>query len=203
MRLNTKQAILEAAIFLFADFGYENVSLKQIAQKVGIQTASIYNHFAGKETLLEEIYRIFTKNQERERPKEKEYLPVLKTGTAKEIIQVLNYPLSEPVEINFAIVRIVFGRFYIDEEAKRIHNQIVVNESVAFITGVLQKGVQIGRVQMNEEEIEMLALILISIRKFTADRVVTDPNREKWRITEVETTDYVSKLLKIGPPVQE
>ena len=52
---NTKAKILKISIELFAEKGYENVTVREIAAKVGIKGSSIYNHFSSKENILEEI----------------------------------------------------------------------------------------------------------------------------------------------------
>lgn len=56
---SNKERILSAAIELFAIKGYSSVTMREIAEKVQIKAASIYNHFSGKEALLEEIVRVF------------------------------------------------------------------------------------------------------------------------------------------------
>lgn len=55
MQGNTRQAILERAIDLFSESGYQKVSVRDIAAAVGIKGASIYNHFSSKEDILSEI----------------------------------------------------------------------------------------------------------------------------------------------------
>lgn len=57
--ISNRERILYAAIELFAQQGYSSVTMREIAEKVQIKAASIYNHFSGKEALLEEIVRIF------------------------------------------------------------------------------------------------------------------------------------------------
>ncbi|AZN38637.1 TetR/AcrR family transcriptional regulator [Paenibacillus albus] len=47
--------IKQAALTLFAESGYEGVSLSEIAKSVGIKTPSIYAHFESKEQLLLEL----------------------------------------------------------------------------------------------------------------------------------------------------
>lgn len=58
-RPNTKTLILDAALDLFSVNGYEGVSVKQIAGKVGIKDSSLYKHFQSKQeifdTLLQEM----------------------------------------------------------------------------------------------------------------------------------------------------
>jgi AcrR family transcriptional regulator len=56
----TRRAILEAAASLFRQHGYAEVSLRHIADVVGIRTASLYYHFPSKESLVEEILTLGT-----------------------------------------------------------------------------------------------------------------------------------------------
>lgn len=51
----TKNRIMLEASILFASHGYAAVSIRDIAAKVGIQPASLYNHFESKEALFEAI----------------------------------------------------------------------------------------------------------------------------------------------------
>jgi AcrR family transcriptional regulator len=51
----TRQAILDAALALFADKGYFGTSLRDVARAVGIRESAIYNYFAGKEALFEAL----------------------------------------------------------------------------------------------------------------------------------------------------
>lgn len=53
-----KEEILLAALELAAQKGLGNVSVSMIAEKVGIRKASLYNHFASKEELIKEMYRL-------------------------------------------------------------------------------------------------------------------------------------------------
>ena len=45
---NTKELILLEALKLFADKGYEGVSVRDIAAEVGIRQSSLYKHFDRK-----------------------------------------------------------------------------------------------------------------------------------------------------------
>jgi AcrR family transcriptional regulator len=54
---STSAAIKAAALELFASVGYQAASMRQIARAVGIQPASLYNHYPSKEALLWDICR--------------------------------------------------------------------------------------------------------------------------------------------------
>lgn len=51
-RTDTKSRLLDHARLLFAQHGYEGVSMRDIAGSVGIRQSAIYNHFENKQHLL-------------------------------------------------------------------------------------------------------------------------------------------------------
>lgn len=51
----TRQAILDAALKLFAENGYYGTSLRDIATAVGVRESALYNYFPGKEALFEAL----------------------------------------------------------------------------------------------------------------------------------------------------
>jgi AcrR family transcriptional regulator len=50
--VGTRERILDIALELFTDQGYERTSLRQIAERLGFSKAAIYYHFASKEDIL-------------------------------------------------------------------------------------------------------------------------------------------------------
>ena len=48
----TKDRILEEALTLFSENGYDGTGVEQIAEKVGIKAPSLYKHFKGKEDIM-------------------------------------------------------------------------------------------------------------------------------------------------------
>lgn len=57
----TREKIIYHALKLFAAKGYDGVSMREIAAAVGIQGASLYNHFKGKEDIFNAIFTEMTK----------------------------------------------------------------------------------------------------------------------------------------------
>lgn len=53
----TAAKILDVAEGLFAERGFAGTSLRQIAEGVGIREPGLYNHFAGKQELYEEVLK--------------------------------------------------------------------------------------------------------------------------------------------------
>ena len=56
MRLESRARILEHALILFAQHGYQQTSVKMIAQAAGIAQGLLYNYFDSKEQVLVAIF---------------------------------------------------------------------------------------------------------------------------------------------------
>ncbi len=57
MGAKTMEAIAQAGLDLVYQFGYEGMTLRQLAARVGIRQGSLYNHIKSKQDLLVHLYR--------------------------------------------------------------------------------------------------------------------------------------------------
>jgi len=115
----SKDRIHAAALALLARYGYEGVSLQQIADAVGLHKSSLFHHYRGKLELAKEVFEAVVAGVAlRVRPLERDEPPRLDTllavtddlvdhfaaepGAARLILSVmiaprdsdLNYPIS-------------------------------------------------------------------------------------------------------------
>ena len=58
--MNTKERIFDVSLDLFSKKGYDSVSLREIAEEVGIKKSSIYSHYPSKEAILMDIFDYLT-----------------------------------------------------------------------------------------------------------------------------------------------
>ncbi|MEU4330082.1 TetR/AcrR family transcriptional regulator [Nonomuraea dietziae] len=56
----TRQAIADAALHLFLEHGYDQVSIRDIAEAADVSTTTVFKHFTGKEAL------VFDQDEDRE-----------------------------------------------------------------------------------------------------------------------------------------
>ena len=56
--MTRKEEIISATQELASEYGLKAVSLGQIADRVGIRKASLYNHFSSKEEIVGEMYSV-------------------------------------------------------------------------------------------------------------------------------------------------
>lgn len=64
MPVTTKEKILEAALELFSQRGYDGVSVRDIARAVGIRESSLYNHFENKRAIFNGIVDVCVRQSE-------------------------------------------------------------------------------------------------------------------------------------------
>jgi len=53
----TAKSIKRVAVELIAEHGFEAMSLRQLAERVGVKAASLYNYISGKQALLQDLLR--------------------------------------------------------------------------------------------------------------------------------------------------
>jgi AcrR family transcriptional regulator len=56
--IRTRQKILDAALLLFVEKGYEKATMRQIATQVGMAPGSLYHHFPTKEHIVQAFYDV-------------------------------------------------------------------------------------------------------------------------------------------------
>ena len=56
--VGSRQHLLDTAAGLFSTIGYTESGMRQIAKVAGMQTASVYYHFASKDEILLEVLKI-------------------------------------------------------------------------------------------------------------------------------------------------
>lgn len=55
-----KESIRRAALALFQSYGFNKVSISDIAEKAGVSQVTIYNHFSGKEALIRDVLKWYS-----------------------------------------------------------------------------------------------------------------------------------------------
>ena len=63
--MNTKERIVEEALTLFSEYGYQGTSVKNIADAVGIKDSSLYKHFKSKKEIFDTIVKEMSVRMER------------------------------------------------------------------------------------------------------------------------------------------
>ena len=139
----TKEHILIESTVLFALKGYSAVSMKDIAQKVGITPAALYYHFASKDDLWGEVmdhaialFHLYHEQLDEE---------LGKTASFEEILATL---FDEPSKMKNAFTCFGFGLImkeqFSDARAGKLFREVLIGYSEDFAKKWLDNAVERG-----------------------------------------------------------
>jgi predicted DNA-binding protein YlxM (UPF0122 family) len=199
----TKELIFDTFLEMTSALGYENVSMRNIAKKVGIQGASIYNHFESKGKILEDAYNYYLKHQYDNRKPVEVMKKMIETANTEEFVNALDYTFDSGDQKKYIrmilITKIIYMRLFQDPAANTIFTESSIN-NINYIVSILEHGVSIGRINPNFD-IETSADVLVGakqimgIKAFADANYVAGPINQEKRILELFAR-LLSPLLK-------
>ncbi|MDL2205480.1 TetR/AcrR family transcriptional regulator [Eubacteriales bacterium OttesenSCG-928-N13] len=155
---NTKERIVLESAILFAKRGFRDVTIKDIAAAVGIQTSSLYYYFDKKESIFEEIisntcdmYRAYFKRLDKDMDKATCFQDVL-DGLFAELLEVYE------IYIYYCLCLITTEQFR-DETARSTFNNDVMRIGIENTKRVLDQCVERGWVKPFNTEIHAISLM--------------------------------------------
>ena len=168
-----KQAIVEAAISLFSEQGYENTSIEQIARAAGVGKGTVYSYFQTKKDLLKGFC---------EYELEKIHLELVKRSNqdASILEQMLTIYMTE---FHHVTQNREFGRLYMRESIfpkdADVQDDMETDEKYfQMLFPILQKGQERGELRKDVELLYITAhfysLYIMIISAWYTGRIATD-----------------------------
>lgn len=203
--VGTKEKIFSSAIELFMLKGFNEVSLRDIADKVGIRQSTIYNHFKSKQDILDTIYDFYCYYFQIDRPSLNDMRYALQNESVETIMRYIKYDFKEEYAQKMAdISKILFQRVAIDERARDIGKTMILDSGIKYVEDVFNMGIQLGR--FAEFDTHALAVFINSVRIFTLYHWIISPDVETMMgVIKDEMTLYnhaVRLLPDLKQPVQ-
>lgn len=121
--MNRKEEIIIVALELASKNGLNNVSMSQIAEKMGIRKPSLYNHFKSKDEIITAMYQYL-----RDKSKEKlsfadiDYSEFIKGKSLEEVLNqsVSNYCNISTEDKMFAFYKVIYSERAVNPTAAKI-----------------------------------------------------------------------------------
>jgi AcrR family transcriptional regulator len=138
----TKEKIFDAAVDLFAEKGYDRVSIRDIGRAVGITEAAVYRHYSSKDEILDSIFRYI----------EGRIYPTAPEGSIDALVD--SFPLKEILEMTprfmladrslARITRIMLIEMYHNEKVRNyVRRELFerpVDETAVLFKKLMEKG---------------------------------------------------------------
>ena len=118
----TKEKLFFRAVQLFSDRGYSRVGIRELCAAAGIKESSFYNHYAGKEALLNAIFEYWREVNERTVMDEVEMLRIARKGDPRELLGWMMERFSTHTNspVVFAILAILRTEAFVNPRAREI-----------------------------------------------------------------------------------
>jgi len=177
--IGTKKNIFDNAIKLFTQKGYENVSINDIADSVGIRQSAVYNHFKSKQEILDTIYGFYYHHWILNRPNIDYLKKLIKDGSR--MIDIITkgflYLFDERVVEQMSdVVKIIMQRVSTDPKAAGLFQKLLLEEGIDFVENGLGITIKEGRYAPFDTHI--ISVLINCVRLYRLLWWITDPSHE-------------------------
>ena len=175
--MSTKEKILETALTLFAENGFNGTSVEQIAQNVGIKAPSLYKHFKGKEDILNTLIDIAEARYEENFGSDKKIgkIPDSIDEFIHETVEKIRFTMCDPLirRMRIFLVQEQFRNERLAEITTRHQIEGIQKMYQAIIEGMMQKGL------LAKGDSALLALEITAPVVILLSKVDRQPNSKK------------------------
>lgn len=192
---SNKDKIFQAAVRLFAQKGYANVSMREIAREVEIKAASIYNHYSGKEALFDAIVDYFRDELQKQVYK------------AYEITEDLNarYFLEKTLEVNESFFRIpvisdistiIFREQFQNEKIRTMLLEELIKQPRKVYAKYFEKLMALGHIRSMNPVMLAIEYHSYFIYRFYENSLATQYSQIDFEKLKEEQEEHVNLFLK-------
>ncbi len=186
--MSTKEKILDAALTLFAENGYDGTSVEQIANIVGIKAPSLYKHYKGKEDILNALIDSAETRYEEMFGSEKNIgrVPQSREEFIKVTMERISFTMRDPIirKTRMLLVQEQFRNERISEVTTRHQLDGIQRMFAKIIKGMMDEGL------VKKDDPALLAAEL------TAPAVLQIAKSDRQPQCEEECMEYIEKHLR-------
>lgn len=168
-REDTKDIILEKALELFSQHGYDSVSVGEIAKAVGIKAPSLYNHYPSKRAIFDAIvettaqrYKDYTNglkvHVENSRKDIGVFSDITEDALVEKVRNIFVYSLRDEEISRFR--RMMAIEQFRSPELSKLYSERYVDRMITYHAGIFRGLITGG--ELKSEDPETLSLMYVS-----------------------------------------
>lgn len=183
--MDRKKEIVYATLQLASEHGLRAVSMQMIAEKVGIKKASIYNHYASREEIVEAMYLYLREQSKSNNGVTTNYEDIFDGHSLKEILMLTvdSYRKITTGEEMFLFYKIIMSERTLDKSAAEIM-VMETNKMIAATTMLFYALQAKGYVEIKNIEVTAysFAMGINSIINYECDLAQIDKKTSKYTL---------------------
>lgn len=172
VELSSRDRVLSAAQQLIIDHGYVDFSMRELAEVSGLAKATIYHHFADKQTICYSVIEMeFAELRDR--------IAAAAQSTTDPVVRlraVIDELLGPPLERRLVVLQAVQGASGLGEHFRDIIKRYRT-EMVAPIADIIQDGIRSGAFRSVNVEMTVISLLGI-MQSYITHRSLVAPDEQ-------------------------
>jgi AcrR family transcriptional regulator len=182
MDISTKEKIMDAAIVLFSEKGYETVSMRDIARTVGIKAASIYNHYPSKRDILESMYEFYRHVIRTVVPDEEKIISMLETEPLQDVLASMLYYFPPELQNRMdRILLIASQRISLDKDSELFVREQFFEPITRLWRSVLDRAIELGRIEPLDTDSFVRLIAFYAFSAAELNSTVMKTSLEQWQ----------------------
>jgi AcrR family transcriptional regulator len=159
--MTTKQLIIQAAARLFAEKGYEGMTMKEIAREVGIKAPSLYAFFESKEDIFAHISRnVMSDHLELAQAYSEDSDLSVREQMERMMRMIMNFQLKETLQMKIYMRLLLFPPEVFQVDLKTELRKLEQVEQELF-SRMFQRGIERGEIRQTDSDALAKTLILM------------------------------------------
>ena len=151
--ISTRDRILMTAAEMFSARGYDRVTTREIANAIGINSASIYHHFSSKDEILRSLYDYYSEQVREKNPDLEELLRAVETSEPHEVLAKTVYHFDDEIRGMLDQIIVTASRMITsDPESEKFIRDNIFNNVTQVLKPLLQRMVELGKLKPFDEE---------------------------------------------------
>ena len=176
----TRERIYKTAAALFAGKGYENATMRELAEELGIRGSSLYNYFPGKREILLGLYEKYSKMQKEVLPDIDSVLEKAKRDPPMDILMSLNHYFPEDVEGMMGDILVIAASKMSNDKASADLVLSSILATVDLAKRVILYLIETGRIEPLNVEMFCRQLLHVRISAVAQHALPSRLDAEKW-----------------------
>jgi len=144
----TKEKILKTAAMMFSEKGYDRVTTREIAKAIGINSASIYHHFASKREILKGLYGYYSGQIQKKRPDLGYLLKLAETESPHYVLMKSEFHFEEEIRGMLDQILVTAARMIVsDSESEKFIRDNIFDSVKNTLGPLLTRMIELGKIR--------------------------------------------------------
>ncbi|MEW5913245.1 MAG: TetR/AcrR family transcriptional regulator [Thermodesulfobacteriota bacterium] len=168
-----KQRILDAALKVFAEKGFQDATVAAIARRARVSEGTIYEHFSNKENLLFHIPKAFT---DRYGEVVRFHIEIIKGAANRLRAIVYLYLHMWKNHPDYAVLNLVILKT--NQKFRETEGYRLIREGFQYISGIIQEGIDNGEFRPDIDPYIIRSVLMGAVDHVTVNWLLSDRKRD-------------------------